>query len=100
MDESIEGAEIVLRSNDITVQAKAASVGLGISELACIFGDTQPDLVRVWPREGPTLRPIWVVIHEDLRRAPKIRLVPSAIAEACRGSFKLLRNRHQRRPRK
>ena len=100
MGESLEGAEIVLRSNDITVQAKASAVGLGISELSCIFGDTRPELVRVWPREAPTLRPIWLVVHEDLRRAARIRLVSSAIAEAVQRHSDVLRYGHRRRTHK
>ncbi len=99
MKESVEGAKIALRSNDKTVQAKAAAAGLGITELSCIFGDEQKNLVRVWPHEEPTLRPIWLVTHEDLRRAARIRLVSSAIADAFRRSAKILRYGSQRRPR-
>ena len=100
MKESIEGAKIALRSNDKTVQARAAAEGLGICELSCIFGDEQTNLVRVWPHEAPTLRAIWMVIHEDLRRAARIRLISSAIAEAFQRNAKMLRYGHQRRPRK
>jgi DNA-binding transcriptional LysR family regulator len=100
MKESVEGAKIALRSNDKTVQARGAAEGLGICELSCIFGDEFQGLVRVWPREGPMLRPIWMVIHEDLRRAARIRLLSSAIAEAFERNAKLLRYGHQRRSRK
>jgi DNA-binding transcriptional LysR family regulator len=100
MKESIEGAKIALRSNDKTVQAQAAAEGLGICELSCVFGDEYPELARVWPHEEPTLRPIWMVIHEDLRRAARIRLLSSAIAEAFQRNTKLLRYGRQRRPRK
>jgi DNA-binding transcriptional LysR family regulator len=100
MKESVEGVKIALRSNDKTVQAQAAAEGLGICELSCIFGDEYPGVVRVWPHEEPTLRPIWMVIHEDLRRAARIRLLSSAIADAFRRKATLLRYGHQRHPRK
>jgi DNA-binding transcriptional LysR family regulator len=100
MNESVEGAKIALRSNDKTVQASGAAAGLGICELSCVFGDEQPDLVRVWPHEEPTLRPIWLVVHEDLRRAARIRLLSSAIAEAFRRNARLLRHGNLRLPRK
>ncbi|HSR56861.1 MAG TPA: LysR family transcriptional regulator [Candidatus Binataceae bacterium] len=99
MNESLEGAEIVVRSNTSTVQAQAAADGLGICELACALGDSQPALVRVWPNEPPTLRSIWLVTHEDMRRAAKIRLVSAAIAEAFQRNAKLLRDGQPRRPR-
>jgi len=100
MKESVEGAKIVLRSNDKTVQARGAAEGLGICELSCVFGDEYPGVVRVWPHEEPMLRPIWMVIHEDLRRAARIRLLSVAIAEAFQRNAKLLRHGHQRRARK
>jgi|SRR5579862_5682167 len=99
MKESIEGATIALRSNDKNVQAQAAAEGLGICELSCIFGDRQRELVRVWPHEKPMLRPIWMVIHEDLRRAARIRLLSNAIAEGFQRSAKLLRQGCQNRNR-
>jgi DNA-binding transcriptional LysR family regulator len=100
MQESVESAKIALRSNDKSVQARGAAEGLGICELSCIFGDEQTGLVRVWPHEAPTLRPIWLVIHEDLRRAARIRVVSSAIAEAFQRHSKILRSGNQRRLRK
>jgi DNA-binding transcriptional LysR family regulator len=100
MKEAVEGAKIALRSNDKTVQARGAVEGLGICELSCVFGDEQADLVRVWPQEAPTLRPIWMVIHEDLRRAARIRLLSSAIVEAFQRKSALLRGGHRSRSRK
>jgi DNA-binding transcriptional LysR family regulator len=89
-----------LRSNDIAVHARGAAAGIGICELSCVFGDEQRGLVRVWPNEKPTLRPIWMVIHEDLRRAARIRLLSSAIVEAFQRNSELLRYGRPRRVRK
>jgi DNA-binding transcriptional LysR family regulator len=100
MKELTDGATIALRSNDIMARARGAAEGLGICELSCVFGDEQRHLVRVWPHEKPTLRPIWMVIHEDLRRAARIRLLSSAIVEAFQRNSELLRYGHPRRFRK
>lgn len=100
MKESMEGATVALRSNDIAVHARGAAAGIGICELSCVFGDEQRGLVRVWPNEKPTLRPIWMVIHEDLRRAARIRLLSSAIVEAFQRNSELLRYGRPRRVRK
>jgi DNA-binding transcriptional LysR family regulator len=92
MGESIEGARTSMRANNPFVRLKATADGLGISELACFFGDGYPDVIRVWPNETPTLRPVWLISHEDLRRATRIRVVSAAIADAFQRQAKVLRN--------
>src|SRR5215475_8543468 len=82
MGEALVGAQLALRSNSPYVQAKAAASSVGISELTCLLGDDYPGLRRVWPDEEPMLRSVWLITHEDLRRAAKIRAVSSTIADA------------------
>ena len=94
--ESLEGARYAVGSNDQHVQLAAASEGLGICELACFFGDSHPEVVRVWPQERPNLRPIWLITHLDLRRAARIRVVSAAIAAAFEHEAKTLRYGHSR----
>jgi DNA-binding transcriptional LysR family regulator len=81
-------------------QMKAVAGGIGISELPCCLADDRPELERVWPDERPTMRPIWMVTHQDLRRAAKIRLVSNAIADAFANDAAILRyGRLRKRPR-
>jgi len=82
MGESLEGARVLVRSNDQVAQLRATANSLGIIELACFFGDSDSEVTRVWPDEAPTLRPLWLVTHQDLRRSTRIRVVSCAIAEA------------------
>jgi DNA-binding transcriptional LysR family regulator len=82
MGESLTGARISLRSNDQSVHLRATVEGLGISELPCFLGDGNSQLIRIWPEEKPTLRPAWLITHEDLRRAARIKVVCSMIVEA------------------
>ena len=91
MGESLEGARYAVRSNDQYVQLTAAAEDIGICELACFFGDRHPEVVRVWPEERPNLRPIWLITHQDLRRAARIRVVSAAIAAAFEREAKTLR---------
>lgn len=91
MGESLNGAQTSIRSNDRFIQLRATAVGLGISELACFLGDDHPALVRVWPDQSPVSRLVWLIMHEDLRRAARIRLVASAIVDAFQENAKLLR---------
>jgi DNA-binding transcriptional LysR family regulator len=100
MGERLEGVRIALRSNDQFSQLRATAEGLGISELPCFLADQNDGVERVWPDEKPALRPVWLITHEDLRRAARVRLVSSAITEAFRRGARMLRNGrpHRARP--
>jgi DNA-binding transcriptional LysR family regulator len=99
--ESLDGTRTAVRSNDRFVQVKATGVGLGISELACFLGDERSELVRVWPDQVPTLRSVWLVMHEDLRRTARVRAVAAAVAAAFEQNASFLRHgrpKHRRTP--
>jgi DNA-binding transcriptional LysR family regulator len=91
MGESLQGARYAVRSNDQYAQLTAAAQDLGICELACFFGDSYPEVVRVWAEETPNFRPVWLITHQDLRRAARIRVVSVAIAAAFERKAKTLR---------
>jgi hypothetical protein len=40
-----------------------------------MLGDECVDLVRIWPDEPPALRAAWLVVHQDLRRSARIRVL-------------------------
>jgi DNA-binding transcriptional LysR family regulator len=91
MGETQEGARVAVRCDNPLIQLQAAAQDVGIAELACFLGDECADLVRVWPDEPPALRTVWLVVHQDLRRSARIRVVTSAIAEAFRRQSESLR---------
>jgi DNA-binding transcriptional LysR family regulator len=90
MGESIEGARIALRCDNPLIQIRAAASNVGIIEAACFLGDRSPDLVRVWPDEAPAPRAAWLIMHQDMRRAARIKAVSSVIAEAFRRQRRIL----------
>lgn len=92
MGEALEGARIALRCDNPLIQLQAAAHDAGIVELACFLGDESAELARVWPDEPPALRTAWLVVHQDLRRSARIRVVTSALAEAFRRHSRILRN--------
>ena len=65
---------VVHRGNSTTALAEAARHGLGVALLPCYIGDADPRLRRL---EGPRPDPheIWLLVHGDLRRTPRIRAV-------------------------
>ena len=90
MGEPLEGARIALRCDNPLIQLRAAATQGGIAEAACFLGDTTPDLVRVWPDKAPARRVAWLIMHQDMRRAARIRAVSSAITEAFRRQKRIL----------
>lgn len=72
---------IVLRSNDLAIQAAAAAAGAGIALLPDFMGGEDKGLVRL-PHAGAALeREVWVAVHNDLRHAPRIQAVMAFLAE-------------------
>jgi DNA-binding transcriptional LysR family regulator len=92
MGESLQGARVAARCDNPLIQLRAAASRVGIAELACFLGDASPDVVRIWPDEAPAIRPVWLIVHQDIRRSARIKVVSSAIAEAFRCQSGLLRN--------
>ena len=70
---------IILRSNDLGVQAEAAAAGVGIAVLPR-FVATSHALKPVSPRETAMGREIWVTYHRDLQRHPAVKAVVSFLA--------------------
>ncbi len=74
LDQVAPERRVVHRCNSTSALAEAARHGLGVALLPCYLADPDPRLRRL---EGP--RPealeIWLLVHGDLRRTPRIRAV-------------------------
>lgn len=76
----IGAAPIVLRSNDLAVQAAAVAAGVGIGMLPDFMAGPDQRLTRL-PHTGAALeREIWIAVHSDLRHAPRIQAVMAFLA--------------------
>lgn len=74
LDSLAPGRRVVYRCNSTTALLAAARRGLGVTLLPCYIGDAEPELRRL---EGPEAEAheLWLLVHGDLRRAPRIRAV-------------------------
>jgi DNA-binding transcriptional LysR family regulator len=90
MGETLDGARIVLRCDNPLIQIRAAASHVGIVEAACFLGDSSPGLVRVWPAEPPARRAAWLIVHQDMRRAARIKAVSAVITDAFRRQRRIL----------
>lgn len=58
----------------LSLQRKAAEIGLGVAFLPCMIGDPSPNLVRVPNSDVYDGRPAWLLTHADLRRMERVRI--------------------------
>jgi DNA-binding transcriptional LysR family regulator len=74
---------VAFRSNDVLNLAAAAAAGLGVALLPDFLGKRDPTLVRLPWSEPTPCRDIWMAVHDDLRRTPRIRAVMNVLIEIC-----------------
>ncbi|MCL6467630.1 MAG: LysR family transcriptional regulator, partial [Ralstonia sp.] len=73
---------VVLRCSDLAAMHQAALAGLGVAALPHLLGAPAETgtLLRRLPVDDPALhREIWLVIHPDVRRSPRVRAVADAL---------------------
>jgi DNA-binding transcriptional LysR family regulator len=78
-------AVVAMRTDSPEAQLQAALCGEGMACLARVRGDADGGrLRRVRPPQVAAAADIWLAVHKDNRRTPRIRLVMDAIAAAVR----------------
>lgn len=71
----------VFRSNDLTALLNATRVGLGIAVLPHFLAANDDALALVPDPVCPTVRKLWLVMHPDVKRSPRVRLIADLLAE-------------------
>jgi DNA-binding transcriptional LysR family regulator len=83
--EAAPRAGVALKTDSPEAQRQAALCGEGMACLARMRGDAAGErLRRLRPPHGPPSIDIWLAVHKDNRRTPRIRLVLDAVAAAVR----------------
>jgi len=82
LDRAADGAVVPFRSNSRASMLAAVRAGIGLTVLPCYLADPEPDLVRLCaPDEVPT-REMWLVVHTDLQRTPRVRAAMDFVSGA------------------
>ncbi|MVA52568.1 LysR family transcriptional regulator [Agrobacterium vitis] len=66
---------IALRCSDAASQVQAAASGLGVALLPDYLGYNDTRLRKCPSRLTPPRRELWMVVHDDIRHAPRVRVV-------------------------
>lgn len=75
------GRPMVFRTNDLASLAEAAAAGMGLAALPRFLGDADARLERLPADARAAARELWLLVHPDLRRSPRVRLVLDYLAD-------------------
>jgi DNA-binding transcriptional LysR family regulator len=74
------GRRFALRANDQDMLIQAARAGAGLAVLPLPVAAAVDGLAPAPRAACPVTRPLWLVVHEDVRRAPRVRVVADLVA--------------------
>lgn len=77
----VEAIDFRLVSDSSLVVWEMVKRGVGVAAMLREVAERTPGLVRLLPEMAPIPVPIWLVTHEELQSAPRIRLVQRILAE-------------------
>jgi DNA-binding transcriptional LysR family regulator len=86
------GANVVMQGNNIVAVLNAATIGVGIAALPCFLADVEATLRRVRP-DVIASRPMWLVVHPDLAKVARVRVVMDCVVEMMAAEAALLSGR-------
>lgn len=79
LERHAQGQRVAMRSNDLQALAAAARDGLGAAILPSYVAQHVRGLERL-DVPCPVQRKLWLVMHEDVRRSPRVRATADALA--------------------
>jgi DNA-binding transcriptional LysR family regulator len=86
IEKRLGGRTPVLRAPTFGIHQEAARAGLGAALLPCFVGDADARLIRVADDpEPPLVLGLWLVVHRDLKEAPRVRAVFEHLVQAAAG---------------
>ncbi|WP_448205625.1 LysR family transcriptional regulator [Azospirillum sp. sgz302134] len=87
LDGYAAGRRFSVRSNDMATMLQAALAGLGIALLPDFLALPHESLKALDPAPSPPVRPVFLVMHPDIRRSRRVRLIADHLTEALRSSL-------------
>lgn len=90
------GRPFAMRSNSTNTLLAGVRAGLGVALLPCFVADPEPDVVRVLGQHVEVTRDVWVVVHREMARVPRVRAVASFLGDVVRKEQRLLMGRVRR----
>lgn len=80
-------------SNNGQLLVEAVKQGLGVMQLPCFWGDSEPGLVRLDESADAMTKELWLLTHEDLRHTARVRALMSHLYAALQPKIDLIEGR-------
>jgi DNA-binding transcriptional LysR family regulator len=90
VEDRIPGGRVSLRTNSIATVLEAVRLGWGAGDLPCFVGDATPELERAFPGEKPDSLDVWLIVHADVQRTARVRVLVDELARVFREGATLL----------
>jgi DNA-binding transcriptional LysR family regulator len=90
VEDRVLDGRVALRTNSIRTVLEAVRSGWGAGDLPCFLGDATPELERVFPGEEPDRLDVWLVVHADVQRTSRVRVLVDELARVFREGAELL----------
>ena len=79
LENSAAGQRFAFRSNDLATLYQAAIAGFGVAVLPHYLARLARELIRIESEPCVVSRKLWLVMHEDVRRSQRVRVVADEI---------------------
>lgn len=89
-------AHVAARADSVPTLLLAVKSGAGLAPMPVIVGEREKDLVRVLDLGPDLATPIYLLVHEDMRRAPRVRAFFDFVVEHLRDVRPLLGQKLER----
>lgn len=100
LEQQLRDRPLVFLCSEMTTMYHATCAGMGVAVLPHFIGTTDPQLRRVPAEDAAPDREIWLLVHPDLRRAPRIRAVMDHLVALFGRERRLLAGGAAARPRR
>ncbi|MBI3524808.1 MAG: LysR family transcriptional regulator [Betaproteobacteria bacterium] len=87
---NIPESDIRFRANTLLGAAQAVRSGIGCGLLPCFVGGSIPELIRIGAPLPALSVPLWLLVHPDMARLPRIRRACDALAAKLKQAAPLL----------
>jgi DNA-binding transcriptional LysR family regulator len=87
---NVAADKVRFRANTLLGAAQAARAGIGCAVLPCFVGGSITELVRLGPPLDELAQPLWLLMHGDVARVPRMRRASAALADEIARSSRLM----------
>lgn len=81
LDSQLNNRTVSFRSNDLHVLAMAIEQNVGVGVLPSFLEGSYSRIEKIDTPSCPVVRDLWLVIHPDLRRSPRVRAIADEIIQ-------------------